>query len=39
VGTPPNAVAAGSGLVSLGRRVRAGIGVNQRFALLLPTML
>jgi sodium-dependent dicarboxylate transporter 2/3/5 len=38
VGTPPNAVAAGSGLVSLGRRVRAGIGVNQRFALLLPTM-
>ncbi len=39
VGTPPNAVAAGSGLVSLGRRVRAGIGVNQRFALLLPTLL
>lgn len=39
VGTPPNAVAYGSGLVSLGRMVRAGIWVNLLFALLLPLMM
>jgi solute carrier family 13 (sodium-dependent dicarboxylate transporter), member 2/3/5 len=39
VGTPPNAVAYGSGLVSLGRMVRAGIWVNLLFALLLPIMM
>ncbi len=39
VGTPPNAIAYGSGLVSLPRMVRAGIGVNLAFALLLPLLM
>lgn len=39
VGTPPNAIAYGSGLVSLPRMVRAGIWVNLTFAVLLPLLM
>jgi sodium-dependent dicarboxylate transporter 2/3/5 len=39
VGTPPNAIAYGSGLVSLPRMVRAGIWVNLLFAILIPLMM
>lgn len=39
VGTPPNAIAYSSGLVSLPRMVRAGIWVNLLFALLLPLLM
>ncbi|HWA24743.1 MAG TPA: SLC13 family permease [Lacunisphaera sp.] len=39
VGTPPNAIAYGSGLVSLPRMVRAGFWVNLTFALLIPIIM
>jgi len=39
VGTPPNAIAYGSGLVSLPRMVRAGFWVNLAFALLIPAIM
>lgn len=39
VGTPPNAIAYSSGLVSLPQMVKAGIWVNLLFALLLPTIM
>jgi len=39
VGTPPNAIAYSSGLVSLPRMVRAGIWANLTFALLLPLLM
>ena len=39
VGTPPNAIAYGSGLVPLPRMVRAGLWVNLTFALLLPLLM
>lgn len=39
VGTPPNAIAYSSGLVSLPRMVKAGIWVNLLFALLLPLVM
>lgn len=39
VGTPPNAIAYSSGLVSLPRMVKAGIGVNLLFAVLLPVLM
>ena len=39
VGTPPNAIAYSSGLVSLPKMIKAGIWVNLLFALLLPTMM
>ena len=39
VGTPPNAIAYSSGLVSLPRMLRAGIWVNLLFALLLPLLM
>jgi sodium-dependent dicarboxylate transporter 2/3/5 len=39
VGTPPNAIAYSSGLVSLPRMVKAGILVNLLFALLLPLLM
>ena len=39
VGTPPNAIAFSSGLVSLPRMVKAGIWVNLLFAVLLPLMM
>jgi sodium-dependent dicarboxylate transporter 2/3/5 len=39
VGTPPNAIAYSSGLVSLPRMVRAGIWVNLMFAILLPLLM
>jgi sodium-dependent dicarboxylate transporter 2/3/5 len=39
VGTPPNAIAYSSGLVSLPRMVKAGIWVNLLFALLLPLLM
>jgi sodium-dependent dicarboxylate transporter 2/3/5 len=39
VGTPPNAIAYSSGLVSLPRMVRAGLLVNVLFAVLLPVLM
>ena len=39
VGTPPNAIAYSSGLVSLPRMFRAGIWVNLLFALMLPLLM
>ncbi|RBP39823.1 sodium-dependent dicarboxylate transporter 2/3/5 [Roseimicrobium gellanilyticum] len=39
VGTPPNAIAYGSGLVSLPRMVKAGIWVDLLFVLLIPIMM
>lgn len=39
VGTPPNAIAYSSGLVSLPRMVRAGIWANLIFALLIPLLM
>lgn len=39
VGTPPNAIAYSSGLVTLPRMVTAGIWVNLLFALLLPLVM
>ncbi len=39
VGTPPNAIAYSSGLVSLPRMLRAGIWVNLLFAILLPLVM
>lgn len=39
VGTPPNAIAYGSGLVSLPRMIRAGIWVNLLFILLIPLVM
>ncbi len=39
VGTPPNAIAYGSGLVPLQRMIRAGLWVNILFAILIPLMM
>ena len=39
VGTPPNAVAFGTGLVSLPRMVKAGIWIDLLFALLIPVLM
>ncbi len=39
VGTPPNAIAYGSGLVSLQRMIRAGLWVDVLFAVLIPLMM
>jgi sodium-dependent dicarboxylate transporter 2/3/5 len=39
VGTPPNAIAYSSGLVSLPRMVKSGLWVNLLFALLLPLLM
>ena len=39
VGTPPNAIAYSSGLVTLPRMVKAGIWVNLLFAALLPLLM
>lgn len=39
VGTPPNAIAYGTGLVSLPRMIRAGFWVNVTFAILLPLLM
>ena len=39
VGTPPNAIAYGSGLVPLPRMVRAGLWMNLTFALVLPLLM
>jgi sodium-dependent dicarboxylate transporter 2/3/5 len=39
VGTPPNAIAYSSGLISLPRMVKTGIWVNLLFALLLPLLM
>lgn len=39
VGTPPNAIAYGSGLVSLPRMVKAGIWVDLLFVILIPIMM
>lgn len=39
VGTPPNAIAYGSGLVTLPRMVKAGVWMNLLFALLIPLLM
>jgi sodium-dependent dicarboxylate transporter 2/3/5 len=39
VGTPPNAIAYSSGLVSLPRMFRAGVWVNLLFAIMLPLLM
>lgn len=39
VGTPPNAIAYGSGLVSLPRMIRAGVWVDVLFAVLIPLLM
>jgi sodium-dependent dicarboxylate transporter 2/3/5 len=39
VGTPPNAIAYGSGLVSLPRMVKAGIWVDLLFVILIPILM
>ena len=39
VGTPPNAIAYGSGLISLPRMIRAGIFVDLLFILLIPLVM
>ncbi len=39
VGTPPNAIAYGSGLVPLPRMVRAGLWMNLAFAVLIPLLM
>jgi sodium-dependent dicarboxylate transporter 2/3/5 len=39
VGTPPNAIAYSSGLVSLPRMVKSGLWVNLLFAILLPLIM
>ncbi|MFZ4765588.1 MAG: SLC13 family permease [Roseimicrobium sp.] len=39
VGTPPNAIAFGTGLVSLPRMVKAGIWVDLLFVILIPLMM
>jgi sodium-dependent dicarboxylate transporter 2/3/5 len=39
VGTPPNAIAFGTGLVSLPRMVKAGIWVDLLFVILIPVMM
>ncbi|RYD37850.1 MAG: SLC13/DASS family transporter, partial [Verrucomicrobiaceae bacterium] len=39
VGTPPNAIAYGSGLVTLPEMMRAGFRVNILFAILIPLLM
>lgn len=39
VGTPPNAIAYGSGLISLPRMMKAGLWVNLLFAILIPLLM
>lgn len=39
VGTPPNAIAYGSGLIPLQRMIRAGVWVNILFAILIPLVM
>jgi len=39
VGTPPNAIVFGSGLISLPRMARAGVWVNLLFILLIPVLM
>lgn len=39
VGTPPNAIAYGSGLIPLQRMIRAGVWVNLLFAILIPLVM
>jgi len=39
VGTPPNAIAYGSGLVTLPRMIRSGIWVNILFAIMIPLLM
>jgi sodium-dependent dicarboxylate transporter 2/3/5 len=39
VGTPPNAIAYGSGLITLPRMVRAGLWVDLLFAILIPLLM